>query len=228
MIKILKNDVILEPWKHKIIDNFFEITDFEKISLAANKLHKKYEGQLITADTCLSLAEAYDDIGEDVFNIILDTNKEILENIENIVKPFSARMYTEYVSLPSFHILPPNSGWQLVHDEALDKTISIVVYLWPDNSVGTAMYKNSSRESLVKEITWKTNTAMLFCGESNVTWHDFGSRENPRVTLNFFIRTFKSQHEDENNFVWTFGNGLKTLLPKHTLGLVKEKVFRKL
>lgn len=226
--EILESDLILDPWKHQVIDSFFDQTDFEKISQAAIKLHEKYKGQLITADQCLSLAEAYDDIGQDVFDIILDANKIILDNIEEIVKPFPARMYSEYVSLPSFHILPPHSGWQVVHDEALDKTISIVVYLWPDRSVGTALYKTKDRDSLAKEITWKPNSAMLFCGESNVTWHDFGSRDEPRVTLNFFMRTFKSQEEDEKNYIWTFGNGLKTFLPKHTLGLVKDKVFRKL
>lgn len=214
---VINSQVLKSPWLHQVIDNFFAPEDFEKVSTAAKTLQETYKEQLITADDCLSIAEVYDSIGEEVFNIILEANRKLLDNIEQLVKPYPNHYrHTEYVSFPSIHILPPNTDWQKLHDEAKDKTISIVVYLDPEISVGTTLYQSNDRNSLSKEIEWKPNTAMLFCGEDNVTWHDFCSRENTRLTLNYFIRTLESPTLTDagDRFCWTFGNGLKTYIPK--------------
>jgi hypothetical protein len=212
------------PWRHQCIEDFFQQEDFEKVKIAAIELEKIYKDKLITADNCLSLAEVYDTIGEEVFNIILEANKKLLNNIELIVKNFpNHNKFKDYISLPSFHILPPNSGWQKIHDESSDKTVSVVVYLYPENSIGTTLYEENNRNSNNKEIPWKQNSAMLFCGQQGVTWHDFCSKENPRVTLNFFLRTINDLElqSEEDRYVWTFGNGLKTFIPKR---IPKEKL----
>jgi hypothetical protein len=214
---VLLSPIIQHPWKHQIIENFFDTTDFEKIYNASKRLQEKYKDITITASECLSLAEVYDIIGDDVFSIILDANRKLLDNIEKIVEPYpNHNRFVNYISLPSFHILPPFTDWQKIHSEAEDKTVSIVVYLYPDTSTGTALYQENNRESFVKEIDWKPNSSMLFCGEKNVTWHDFCSRENPRVTLNFFLRTAPSTEllDEGDQYSWTFGNGLKTYIPK--------------
>jgi hypothetical protein len=224
MHKIIESEIIGDPWKHKIIKNFFDTFDFEKVNIACTKLYDRYKDQLITADNCLSVAEVYDIIGQEVFDIILNMNKSILDNVDEIIKPFNARTYDRYVSLPSFHILPPHSGWQIIHDEAVDKTISIVVYLYPESSVGTVLYKTKNRDSFAKEIPWQPNNAMLFCGEKGITWHDFGSRETPRVTLNFFVRTLKHTEKTNLGYTWTFGNGLKSYIPEHVFPLLKDRI----
>ena len=221
---LVKSPVSDDPWRHQCIENFFQQTDFDKIKFAAIKLGKIYKDKFITSDNCLSLAEVYDIIGEEVFNIILEANRKILDNVDSIVKNFSNyNKFKQYISFPSFHILPPNSGWQKIHDESSDKTVSIVVYLYPEISVGTTLYKENNRNSKNKEIPWKQNSAMLFCGQSGVTWHDFCSRETPRITLNFFLRTINNLELEESNdrYAWTFGNGLKTFIPKN---IPKEKL----
>jgi len=221
---VINSPVLIEPWQHQIIKDFFRKEDFDKILLASQNLEEVYKNNLITADNCLSIAEVYDIIGEEVFDIILEANRSFLDNIESIVKNFSNyRKFNEYISFPSFHILPSNTDWQKIHDESLDKTVSIVVYLYPEQSVGTTLYKKNDRNSLSKEVNWEQNSAMLFCGQKETTWHDFCSRDNTRVTLNFFLRTTESTElfDEGQRYSWTFSNGLKTFIPK---SLPKEKL----
>jgi len=221
---ILKSPLIVYPWKHQYIETFFNLNDFEKISTDSKLLQEKYKDQLITGNDFLNLAEVADFISDESFNIILESNTQILNNIENIVRLYPNHYkHVNYVSFPVFHILPPYTDWQKIHDESSDKTISIVVYLYPNSSVGTTLYKNKNRDSYVKEIQWKPNNAMLFCGENNVTWHDFCSKETPRVTLNYFVRNIRSTElkNDDDKLYWEFGNGLKTFIPKN---ISKEKL----
>jgi hypothetical protein len=221
---VIKSPIKFDPWEHQIIKDFFQKKDFEKVIVASKKLEEIYKDKKITASDCLSIAEVYDIIGDEVFDIILEANRSLLENIESIVKNFSShRRFEEYISFPSFHILPPYTDWQKIHDESSDKTVSVVVYLYPELSVGTTLYKKDNRTSKSKEINWRQNSAMLFCGKEATTWHDFCSRENPRVTLNFFLRTIQTTElfDEGDRYSWTFGNGLKTYVPK---SLPKEKL----
>jgi hypothetical protein len=214
---LLNSPIIIDPWRHQIIKNFFQEDDFKKINLAAIKLETVYKDRLITADACLGIAEVYDIIGEEVFDIILEANRKLLDNIKLITKNFPKHnKFKKYISVPSFHILPPQTPWQKIHDESLDKTTSIVVYLYPKHSVGTTLYKENNRNSKNKEIEWEQNSAMLFCGQQGVTWHDFCSREHPRITLNFFLRKPYSEnfYDDIDRVYYMFDNGMKTYIPK--------------
>jgi len=216
--KILRAPVIGQPWAHQIVENFFDKDTFKNIYSICPTLQKKYKKKLITGSNCLSIAEVYDIIGDKNFNAILDVNKALLNNVFKIANLYpSYNKFNHYISLPSLHILPPNTSWQKIHDESTDKTISIVVYLYPNKNIGTAMYKNSNASSLAKTISWVPNRSMIFCGQPNTTWHDFCSNSNTRISLNFFIRTFKSNIwlEELDTFVYTFGNGLKTYIPKN-------------
>lgn len=209
--------VVLEPWRHQLIDNFFTDSDFKKVNNAATALLEVYKNQAITSDNCLTIAQVYDVIGEDVFNILLDANSSLLANIDQLVRPYpNHRKFNSYISMPTFHILPPHYPPQKIHDEAYDKTVSIVVYLYPESSTGTALFKNNTQESFVKEVDWEQNKSMLFCGEENVTWHDFYSKDSPRITLNFFLRELRSKTliEDESNVYWKDVSGPTIYIPK--------------
>lgn len=220
-----------EPWKHQIIEDF--LPEFQIIKKSSRILQDKYSSKIISSKECLSLFQVYNDIGKEAFDIICNANTLLLKNLKEIVKPFpNARKFDEYISIPSFHILPAYTPWQKIHDEAEDKTVSIVVYLYPEKSTGTTLYEKNDRNSFQKEIEWKENTAMLFCGEKNVTWHDFRSVEFPRVTLNFFLRTPKNDKLNitKENYEITFGNGLVTYiptnLPKNILDAWNEGKFK--
>jgi hypothetical protein len=214
---IIQSPIIDDPWRHQIISNFFNESDFKKIEIAASKLSERYKGTVITSGDCLSFAHVYDIIGSEVFDIIFESNRTILDNMKDIIKQYpNHRQFNNYISIPTFHILPPNVAPQKVHDEAYDKTASFVVYLYPTNSVGTAMFRTQDRDSFVKEIEWSPNTGMLFCGEQNVTWHDFYSKDMPRVTLNYFLRQLNDQElsETRDHYYWKHLEGPITYIPK--------------
>lgn len=212
---LINSKIETYPWRHQIIDNFFN--DFEIIEEACVKLLDKYHGQAVTGHDCLTIGQVYDTIGDKAFDMIMESNSMILDNINNIVSNFpNHRAFSRYFCIPTFHILPENFGPQKIHDEAHDKTMSLVVYLYPESSIGTAFFSDSTQESFVKELEWKQNRSMLFCGEKNVTWHDFYSKENPRVTLNYFIRELTSEEiiSTEDYLYFNGVDGPKTLLPK--------------
>ena len=205
------------PWRHQIIDNFFDEGDFIEVEQSCIRLLSNYEGLAITGHDCLTIAQVYDIIGVTAFDIIMESNRKMLDNFDSIVKNFpNHRRFSKYFCIPTFHILPCNFGPQKIHDEAYDKTSSLVVYLYPESSVGTALFKDNTQDSFVRELEWKQNRAMLFCGEENVTWHDFYSKDNPRVTLNYFIRECKSTElvETKDYFYFSGVDGPKTILPK--------------
>jgi len=179
-----------EPWPHHTKSTFFELKDWTVIEQASIRLLDRYQTETLTANNCLNIAQAYDIIGDQAFDIILRENDNILNTIADTHKLYPhARQFTKYISFPSFHILPAGMNNQVIHDEAADKSISVVVYLHPLDSVGTALYRSNTVDSLVKEVPWKPNTALFFAGKSQTTWHDFYTRESPRVTLNYFVRS---------------------------------------
>lgn len=220
----LNAQVITDPWPHQIIDNFFSPDEFKIIEQTSKELSIVFSNEVITSDNCLNIAEALDYISDEAVTIILKSNRYLLDNISTTINNFpNCRTFKNVISIPTFHILPPNVPPQKVHDEAYDKISSTVVYLYPEISTGTAIFETSSRDSFVKEIEWKQNRAMLFCGEKEVTWHDFYSKEHSRVTLNFFIRELKSTEliETDTYYYWKDLAGPPTIIPKT---LSKEKI----
>jgi hypothetical protein len=220
----LNTPVVINPWPHQIIDNFFSHEEFKILEETAIHLSTIFSNEIITSDNCLNIAEAMNYISDEAVDVILKSNRYLLDNISTTVSNYpNCRTFKNVISVPTFHILPPNVPPQKVHDEAYDKTSSTVVYLYPESSTGTAMFNTNSRESFVKEIEWKQNRAMIFCGEKDVTWHDFYSKESKRVTLNYFIRELKSTEllETEEYYYWKELAGPPTVIPKI---LSKEKI----
>lgn len=234
IFNFVHSKLITEPWRHQIVESFFSDSDYKEIEHASKKLLERYDCLAVTGHDCLTIGQAYDTIGQTAFDIIMDSNRSLLDNLDKIISNFpNHRKFDSYFCIPTFHILPKNFGPQKIHDEAYDKTASLVVYLCPESSIGTALFKDSTQDSFVKEVEWKQNRAMLFCGEKNVTWHDFYSRENPRVTLNYFIREMSSNEIAETDeYIYFKGvDGPKTYIPKslpeHVLKLLTSGVLSK-
>lgn len=68
------------------------------------------------------------------------------------------------------------------HCEAEFKIMSAIVYIAPEHSNGTVFYLDETFE-----IEWKPNRLMIFCGETDVTWHDYRSTKDMRFTYNYFL-----------------------------------------
>jgi len=69
------------------------------------------------------------------------------------------------------------------HYEAEFKIMSAIVYIGPEEAPGTTFYIDGKEET----IEWKPNRLMIFCGETDVTWHDYKSADQIRFTYNYFL-----------------------------------------
>lgn len=76
---------------------------------------------------------------------------------------------------------PPNF-YHKKHDEAEFKIMSAIVYIAPEKSHGTTFCLDQQFE-----IEWKPNRLMIFCGETDVTWHYYKSMNQMRFTYNYFL-----------------------------------------
>lgn len=114
-------------------------------------------------------------------NTILDYNPT--PEISNYLNFFNKkRGYNKLNTLIHLASTPPNYTHHL-HDEAEHKIMSAIIYLGPNKSYGTRFVLDGKE----KEIEWIPNRLMIFCGETNVTWHDFRSGNHIRHTYNYFV-----------------------------------------
>ena len=186
--KIINSELLKTPWNHKIIDNFLDDSIFNKLNQISSLLLNKYGSSDIHGGV-YPITQLLDDLNEDLIKEIMSVNVNLLSNAKNILNSFPKfRKYESYYSIPSFTILKPNLGDFPIHHDKITKSLSIVIYLYPKISTGTKLYKLDSEASLDYTTTWKPNSALVFCGISNETWHTFGTTEYPRITLNFSLQ----------------------------------------
>lgn len=70
-----------------------------------------------------------------------------------------------------------------VHYDADFKIMSAVLYLGPEKNGGTILYDGTKP---VSEVVWEPNKLFVFCGEDDITWHEYYSIDT-RYTLNYFL-----------------------------------------
>lgn len=209
--RIISQPLETTPWPYKIIDDFFDAELFSELQIVSKKLLEKYGGGFTPYD----LNIVYKDLGKELFDSLVKINHELVKNTDNIGLSFPTyRKYESYLSLPTFYFLNPNIGTFPIHDEATDKSVSIVVYIYPDESTGTNIYNNEHILNSVVE--WVPNRALVFCGNTGQTWHNFGTDYRPRVTLNFFLREndIHDITETKSEYIVNYGNKESKVYPK--------------
>lgn len=213
---ILSAPLLTDPWPHKEITDVFNEQDFKIINQAATHLSYLCEENKTTP---VHISEAIElGISKEATDLIIGSADLILKNVKKIVGTWSLNKLTPggYFVMPKFGITGKNFKYP-IHDESLFKVLNLVVYLQPENSQGTRLYKTQNLDSFTKQITWKTNNAALFFPGQQVTWHNWGGQEHsdiPRITLNFFIEkieglkdTLYKSWEDEfalNSLLWFY------------------------
>ena len=204
---VVSSPLITHPWRHQIIEEFFTPADFEIISAGVNQLLTTLDPNAVYENkTGINIVDAKDILGKECFDILLDSNEKLLDSISAITSNYpNHRRFDSVMSLPKFHILPPNFSLT-IHDEAYDKACSVVVYMSELENSGTAIYSKNSLDSIVAKVPWKQNRSLLFCGEQNVTWHSFRSNNNQRVTLNYFIQKNVTAEVEINDNIRKFIN----------------------
>lgn len=122
--------------------------------------------------------------------------------------------HREFETLHPFihYAVTPHHFVHKVHDEATFKIMSAILYVAPEYNVGTILHDKFENPTESIEVEWEPNTLMVFCGESNVTWHHYESFDQ-RFTYNYFL-VDPSKIKDEEYKTYVIGEDLSTKLQK--------------
>jgi hypothetical protein len=185
-----------EPWRHLIVDDIFCQSCFDKIvqSLSventdtfhsfSDDANKKKAMQYMNYTSYDSKA------GETITKFRSENHiQQYLESAEYIYSLYpNCRRYDSVYCYPSISRMSSGVSWP-VHDDSREKSITMVVYIHPEENIGTTLYKTETEYHHTTE--WKPNRAKIFCPESQVTWHGYGADvDNPimRTTMTWFIQ----------------------------------------
>ena len=196
---ILKTSIVKEPWEYQLVDNILTEETYKKL------LH----GGLILAEAAadeprdpngiwMHDAKRYG-VTDDIINLIMKINGQLLKNHSQILSKYSDPMHSKigYFSIPRYNFIGPNVNGT-IHDEGSNKTMSMVIYLMPEETYGTRLYREEDYSTFVKEVEWKTNRAFIMCSKPGVTWHSFHSDHQPRLTINFYYEKMENMNYINN------------------------------
>lgn len=168
-----------EPWEHEIIDEFYDEALFLRMKQEIID-YVKANSKLISGINIIN----------EIRELNLPLTKACIDSRpinEEWLKTFSE--YREYESLKVENQIIICIGEQAeyrIHDERPEKILSAVLYITPDRSTGTLIYDQN--KVFVKEVEWKPNTALIFPGITDKTWHNYKAGFSKiRITLNTFL-----------------------------------------
>ena len=164
----LKED-ILEMWQYKVYKDFLDKDTFNKLK------------DNILNDEDLNKHDF--DTGQYRKFLNYDPTPQIADKLKDFDKH---RSYEELKSFIHYAVTPKNFI-HVVHDEAAYKIMSAIIYLSPEVSCGTFLHDKFENPTETIEVEWEPNSLMVFCGEKNVTWHHFESKDAHRYTYNYFL-----------------------------------------
>lgn len=176
--------LILDPWKHILLEDFLNQEDFIKIrnisKVSSNEIRDDKYRLVASYDIKgnklgLTGRNAYPLMLEGLFESYYEECLSILAFLDPSKIPYVERINFEIQSVM------PNYGYRIHHD-SLSKLLSIVIYLDPDNNFGTFIHKDENSEG--KEIPWCLNSGIAFSAIGHHTWHSFKSNNERRATFN--------------------------------------------
>jgi hypothetical protein len=190
---IVKAPVVDDPWEYQLVDDVLTKESYDKIVYGGLILAKAAaEEPRDPNGIWMHDAKKYG-VPEDVIDLIMKINHQILLNHYQILSKYKSPMHSKigYFSIPRYNFIGPNVDGS-IHDEGSNKTMAMVIYLTPEETYGTRLYKEEDPSSFVKEVDWKTNRAFVMCSKPGVTWHSFHSDHQPRLTINFYYEKMEN------------------------------------
>ena len=183
--------------KIKIIENFFDNEDFQKIKSVKLKTISKNQIKVyhnsITKEGIIKAECLGEDLVRQLHKKYFDKAIEILR----VLNPLKIKLY----DYSEFHLIETGSNYKFpIHDDTPDKLLSGVVYITPKSNSGTIFYDNKKGEGK-KVIDWKINKAVFFSRVDRETWHSYeGDGKNNRIVLvyNLMTKNIKKVYEVEN------------------------------
>ncbi len=202
----------------RIIDNFLTNEDFLNLcSIDLKKINKKeiavYHNSIDKNDKIKSEC-----LEPDLIRRLNQNNHMKAINLLKELNPKKVSLY-EY---SEFHIIETGYDYKFpIHDDTPNKLLSGVVYLKPEDNVGTIFYKNKKGEGK-NEVEWKQNRAVFFSRIERETWHSYeGDGKKNRIALIYNLMTsdLKRVCEIENkNYLIT---KIRYLINPHLLRFFK-------
>jgi len=158
-----------DPWFYIAVDDFLPTEQFENLR-----------------DDALRIAADGDQVQRQIFNH--DPTPQIESFIRTFLKAQSTsgvriRPHRELKKFIHYAVTPANFN-HAMHVEAEFKIMSAVLYLGPEENIGTRLYKSPEDQNPI-EVEWVPNRLFVFCGHDH-TWHDYAST-NTRYTYNYFL-----------------------------------------
>lgn len=166
-------------FKHKVEDNFFDKEDLSKLQIIAN--NEKNFTELNDDNSIIVNFEQ-----EINSYLIKKYEHKLIKHLEEL-NPEKSKLH-DYSEI-SITIAGKNHEYP-IHNDSLTKILSTVIYLYPQNNIGTTVYDHKKQNP--KEIKWKINRAFTFSRKDKGTWHSYKSDgKNYRCAVIFTLRTKK-------------------------------------
>ena len=173
-------------YKIKIFDDFLEAEDLKELSIYAKNLNNDGDVHVFHNEIDLNNKILNASIDKD---LLIRLNKKYLEKGISILKELNQEKVS-LVDYSDFTIIKTKKNKKFpIHDDTFNKLLSGVVYLYPENNIGTIFYntKNGKDKNV---IGWKINRAVFFSRIERETWHSYeADNANDRITLIFNLMT---------------------------------------
>lgn len=162
-----------EPWEHIIIDNYYDNILFTKMSAELSVIfkHMMQDRRILYINDISNLPSTSACI----------SSKPVTESFLGI---FDKHRSYETIKIKNQIIFCNGDIDYRIHDEKPTKILSAATYVSPKQATGTRLYNKD--KSLYGDVSWKPNKMLLFCGETEVTWHSYHAN-GPRITINTFL-----------------------------------------
>ena len=160
------------PWNHLIVDDFLSDEDF-----------KLFQQQAITYNETVVLPRIEAE-GPIKGHYRYKYEQDPLENynLMGYFDTFNAKRPHGNLNKLVQLVKTCEDASYPIHEDAPHKIFSVVIYISPQENIGTNLY--DSNKNLAKAVEWKPNRALMFCPLDGITWHDYGS-STERYTLQY-------------------------------------------
>lgn len=182
-------NLVLTPWEHCVTENCLESKSFEL-------LKDSLENTFKNVDEGNHVFDLHDLHKMGVNDHILEI---IIEHTDNVIKSDLFKNFSVYQKSKYGYFCLPKIGVSKnkrygIHDDTSGnyKCLSYLVYISPSHSTGTILYDGDAQHSTIE---WKQNNGVYFCPIENLTYHDFLSNDEIRITLNINISALEMLYD---------------------------------
>jgi hypothetical protein len=189
---INSSKLLSEPWPHKVFNNVLSKEALDAALKIVSELSKFDKGEI---EDTLWIPDIIELTGlEQECELIVDAADAIIKELDSILDCFKDRLDSRlgYFNNPRFGVTVESADDGEIHDEPSYKVLSLIIYLSPEESVGTLLYRENNESSFDHEIKWEVNKGLMFCTIPNKTWHKYMTDGKRRFTLNFYFEKLES------------------------------------